>query len=99
MRASVIRQVAIEKRARMPAANGSGSVWWGEATDEPAREDARPTEKTKMTHYPANWKVEDSARIPNLAHKIDERHACPVRQAVDLDGRLQRRIDFAAVRR
>jgi len=24
---------------------GSGLVWWGEATDEPAREDARPTEK------------------------------------------------------
>jgi hypothetical protein len=22
---------------------GSGTVWWGEATDEPAREDARPT--------------------------------------------------------
>ena len=21
---------------------GSGTVWWGEATDEPAREDARP---------------------------------------------------------
>jgi hypothetical protein len=24
---------------------GSGSVRWGEAADEPAREDARPTEK------------------------------------------------------
>jgi hypothetical protein len=23
---------------------GSDSFWWGEATDEPAREDARPTE-------------------------------------------------------
>src|SRR2546425_12763603 len=30
---------------------GSGSVWWGEATDEPAREDVRPTGKTKLTHY------------------------------------------------
>ena len=24
-------------------AAGSGTVWWGEATDEPARGDARPT--------------------------------------------------------
>ena len=25
--------------------------WWGEATDEPAREDARPTERSKVYHY------------------------------------------------
>src|SRR5262245_17011503 len=27
------------------------SVWWGEAPDEPAREDARPTGSCKLTHY------------------------------------------------
>src|SRR5262245_24903383 len=26
------------------------SVWWGEAPDEPAREDARPTERCKLSH-------------------------------------------------
>jgi hypothetical protein len=41
---------------------GSGAVWWGEATDEPAslhqsdattaREDSRPTEIGKADHYP-----------------------------------------------
>jgi hypothetical protein len=41
---------------------GSGAVWWGEATDEPAslhqseattaREDSRPTESGKAYHYP-----------------------------------------------
>gem|GEM_PF-3924706 len=25
-------------------------TWWGEATDEPAREDARPTEDLKLYH-------------------------------------------------
>ena len=30
---------------------GSGTVWWGEATDEPAREYARPTESCKMYHH------------------------------------------------
>jgi DNA-binding MarR family transcriptional regulator len=29
---------------------GSGTVWWGEAIDEPAREDARPTENGKPYH-------------------------------------------------
>ena len=31
---------------------GGGTFWWGEATDEPAREDARPTESRKTYHYP-----------------------------------------------
>jgi len=40
---------------------GSGTIWWGEATDEPAlarpslattaREDARPTESCKIQHH------------------------------------------------
>jgi len=30
---------------------GTGSVWWGEATDEPVREDARPTRKAKLIFY------------------------------------------------
>ena len=30
---------------------GGGTVWWGEAADEAAREDARPTESCKMYHY------------------------------------------------
>ena len=30
---------------------GSDSIWWGEATDEPAREDARPTEVSNLDHY------------------------------------------------
>ena len=29
----------------------SGTVWWGEAADEPARADARPTKKCKLYHY------------------------------------------------
>jgi hypothetical protein len=28
--------------------SGSGTIWWGEAADEPAREDARPTESCNM---------------------------------------------------
>jgi len=31
--------------------NGSGTIWWGEATDEPARGDARPTESCKIYHH------------------------------------------------
>ena len=31
-----------EGRAPIPCAS---SLWWGEATDEPAREDARPTNR------------------------------------------------------
>ena len=26
-------------------------VWWGEATDEPAREDSRPTDIFKLRHH------------------------------------------------
>jgi len=29
----------------------NNSIWWGEATDEPAREDACPTENYKMSRY------------------------------------------------
>src|SRR5438128_963704 len=32
--------------------SGNGSVWRGEATDEPAREYARPTKNRKLTRYP-----------------------------------------------
>jgi len=39
-------------RGQETALVGSGSVWWGEATDEPAREDARPTGCCKLSHYP-----------------------------------------------
>jgi len=34
----------------LPINAGCGAVWWGEATDEPAREDARPTESFKMNN-------------------------------------------------
>ncbi len=37
--------------ARTSSIKGSGTFWWGEATDEPAREDARPTESCKTYHY------------------------------------------------
>ena len=30
---------------------GTGTIWWGEATDEPARADARPTENANLYHY------------------------------------------------
>jgi len=30
---------------------GSDTFWCSEATDEPARKDFRPTEKTKLYHY------------------------------------------------
>jgi len=35
-----------------PRPDGTGSVWWGEAIDEPAREDARPTRKGKCEPLP-----------------------------------------------
>jgi len=31
--------------------SGGVTFWWGEATDEPAREDARPTEAGKLYHH------------------------------------------------
>ena len=31
--------------------SSSGTFWWGEATDEPAREDARPTGSRKTYHH------------------------------------------------
>ena len=49
---------------------GNGTIWWGEATDEPAREDARPTENCKIYHDqstpwpgsavlpPARWRIQ-----------------------------------------
>src|SRR5439155_14123250 len=49
---------------------GSGTVWWGEATDEPARADARPTENANCTtdrKYrvtpPRLWKPERRAAL------------------------------------
>jgi len=39
-------------------AGGGGLFWWGEATDEPARENARPTQKGKPTHYGADLQVD-----------------------------------------
>ena len=36
-------------RIRLTVNVGSGTVWWGEATDEPARADARPTENANCT--------------------------------------------------
>ncbi len=38
---------------------GTGTFWWGEATDEPAREDARPTKNCKRYHY-------RDARVPQF---------------------------------
>ncbi len=40
------------KCRRIHPGHGSGTVRWGEAPDEPAREDARPTEFFKLYHYP-----------------------------------------------
>jgi hypothetical protein len=34
-----------------PRRFGNGTVRWGEATDEPAREDARPTNSVDVYHY------------------------------------------------
>ena len=42
---------------------GSGPVWWGEATDEPAREYARPTECCKMYHRRRSREFVSSPRI------------------------------------
>ena len=35
----------------MTGVKGGGTVWWGEAADEPAREDARPTNGSKLYHH------------------------------------------------
>jgi hypothetical protein len=38
--------------ASFPFATGKWvSIWWGEAADEPACEDARPTQKAKPGHF------------------------------------------------
>ena len=47
--ARVTKRAAVAKRELRPTAYGRGTVWWGEATDEPARADARPTENANCT--------------------------------------------------
>jgi len=37
------------RRSQLGRFPGSGTIWWGEATDEPARADARPTENANCT--------------------------------------------------
>lgn len=42
-------------RRKLLKKDGSVLIWWGEATDEPAREDARPTKVGKLGHYQKDW--------------------------------------------
>jgi len=39
---------------------GGGAVWWGEAADEPAREDARRTDISELYRRPAIRNVENT---------------------------------------
>jgi len=43
-----------EVKWKMDPLPGTGKFWWGEATDEPAREDAHPT---KTYHHPLVFAV------------------------------------------
>jgi len=43
-----------EGRAPIP---GASSLWWGEATDEPAREDARPTNRFMAPMRVQSWRL------------------------------------------
>jgi hypothetical protein len=39
---------------RFLSAGGGGTVWWGEASGDPAREDARPAQLHKKYYSPAD---------------------------------------------
>jgi hypothetical protein len=39
-----------------PLSSCASSLWWGEATDEPAREDDRPTHRPQL-----NWPQESNS--------------------------------------
>jgi hypothetical protein len=40
------------------------SFWWGEATDEPAREDARPTDRFMAPMRVQCWRLRLSMNLP-----------------------------------
>jgi hypothetical protein len=46
MHAEQFKIVNVENNEELPA-SAHKNRWWGEATDEPAREDARPTKESK----------------------------------------------------
>ena len=68
----------------------NGTVWWGEATDEPAREDARPTARAEplpefdfalmssADPKPVTITVDDAQRISGLLQAPPEARACYV---------------------
>ena len=56
-------------RLRLPEPQGrvpipcASSLWWGEATDEPAREDARPTNRFMAPMRVQSWRLKLSMNL------------------------------------
>ena len=55
-------------------------MWWGEATDEPAREEARPTVYAAPTGL-GNWVARVATKISLLTKFSDGVRLCPTRRA------------------
>jgi len=51
------------KITRRSQKGGSGTIWWGEATDEPAHADARPTENANCTTTKKDGIFESSVAV------------------------------------
>ena len=49
-----------------PLSSSTCSLWWGEATDEPAREDARPTDRFMAPMRVQSWRLKLSMNRPNV---------------------------------
>src|SRR5205823_9831875 len=80
----------VECRTRTRCHFGSGTVWWGEATDEPARADARPTENANCTSTVIFLALTHTAQsLYSLPLYEQESTCCRGRR----DGRRRRRDD------
>src|SRR5437660_9592291 len=51
-------------------ADGTGTVWWGEATDEPARADARPTENANCTTAGLSTRLHQGTFCETIRHRM-----------------------------
>src|SRR5207247_8513717 len=85
-------------------ASGSDKRWWGEATDEPAREDARPAEKCKRTTpgvLPARGGNVFECRLDAVAADVRRRISLPTNCSASSPRRLQgrRAMDAAQLAR
>ena len=54
--------IFVESAVEMNSSSVRSGIWWGEATDEPAREDARPTEDAAPTGR-GNWVARVATKI------------------------------------